>query len=265
MHNRTVRATDGASLHLHTSAATPGLPAIVLLHGLTGTGDDWRHVFDLDELAMRFQVIRPDARGHGRSTDPAGAFGFRRCARDVLEILDALAIDRVRAVGMSLGAKTLLHVASLAPERIEAMVLVSPAPRFPEATRAIFRAASEAEHGQEEWDAMRLQHPGGDDQIRALWALPGRFAGDLEDHALDQADLAKIQARTLVVAGDSDPLYPVELAVEIFRGIPRCSLAVVPGGGHGPIFATPDKDERTPFRAMVSTFFAGRAKPAATG
>jgi pimeloyl-ACP methyl ester carboxylesterase len=45
----------------------------------------------------------------------------------------------------------------------------------------------------------------------------------------------------LIVYGDRDPLYPVEMAVEMYRAIPHAALCVVPGGGHGPIFreATP--------------------------
>ena len=41
---------------------------------------------------------------------------------------------------------------------------------------------------------------------------------------------------SLLVAGDRDPLYPVELAVELYRGLPRASLWVVPDGGHSPVF-----------------------------
>ena len=37
--------------------------------------------------------------------------------------------------------------------------------------------------------------------------------------------------------GDRDPLYPVEMGVEMYRAIPRAALWVVPKGGHGPIFA----------------------------
>ena len=48
--------------------------------------------------------------------------------------------------------------------------------------------------------------------------------------------LATIRARTLIVHGDRDPLYPVELALELFRGIPNAALWVVPNGAHGPIF-----------------------------
>ena len=48
--------------------------------------------------------------------------------------------------------------------------------------------------------------------------------------------LGTITARTLVVHGDRDPLYPIEMALELFRGIPASALWVVPDGGHGPIF-----------------------------
>ena len=48
--------------------------------------------------------------------------------------------------------------------------------------------------------------------------------------------LATITARTLIVHGDRDPLYPVELALEMYRAIPSSALWVVPNGGHGPIF-----------------------------
>ena len=47
--------------------------------------------------------------------------------------------------------------------------------------------------------------------------------------------LATIQARTLIVQGDRDPLYPVELSVEMARAIPQSSLWIVPNGGHGPV------------------------------
>jgi len=53
--------------------------ALLLLHGGTGIGNDWRQIFaaDLDG----YRVIVPDLRGHGRSTNPAKRFTFRQCAR----------------------------------------------------------------------------------------------------------------------------------------------------------------------------------------
>jgi pimeloyl-ACP methyl ester carboxylesterase len=83
---------------------------------------------------------------------------------------------------------------------------------------------------------MRATHVHGDGAIAALWRLPRAFAEDTIDMSFTAERLATITARTLVVSGDRDPLYPVELAVELFRGIPGSSLWVVPGGGHGPIY-----------------------------
>src|SRR5947207_117990 len=48
--------------------------------------------------------------------------------------------------------------------------------------------------------------------------------------------LSTITAETLIVFGDRDPLYPVSIAVEMHRAIPRSYLWVVPNGAHGPIF-----------------------------
>jgi pimeloyl-ACP methyl ester carboxylesterase len=47
--------------------------------------------------------------------------------------------------------------------------------------------------------------------------------------------LSTIQARTLIVQGDRDPLYPIEISVEMARAIPHSSLWVIPEGGHGPV------------------------------
>jgi pimeloyl-ACP methyl ester carboxylesterase len=54
---------------------------------------------------------------NGFDTNPSGTFTFRQCARDVLALLDHLGPSAIKAIGMSLGAKTLLHVADRAPTR----------------------------------------------------------------------------------------------------------------------------------------------------
>src|SRR5688572_8790170 len=71
-------------------------PPLLLLHGFTGAGEDWRHVFDLDALARHWRLIVPDLRGHGASTNPAGTFTHRQCALDVAALLDALDVPRCR-------------------------------------------------------------------------------------------------------------------------------------------------------------------------
>lgn len=207
---------------------------LLLLHGGGGIGANWRLVFDSSPPG--YELIVPDLRGHGRSTKLAGGSTFRQIALDVFALLDSLGVARFKAIGVSLGAKTLLHLATLQPERVQAMVLVSATPYFPEATRALMRAAAAASHTPEEWARMRQWHVHGDEQIRALWEWPRQLADDYEDMSFTPPRLGRITARTLIVHGDRDPLYPVALAAEIHAAIPDSHLWVVPNGGHGPIY-----------------------------
>ncbi len=234
---RSVRV-NGIEMHVQLSGE--GDP-LLLLHGFTGCGDDWRHVFDLAELGRHFRVIRPDARGHGRSTNPAGTFSHGQCARDVAALLDALGVARVRAVGLSLGGNTLLHLTSASDpgtrQRVQAMVLVSATPYYPDSARAIMRQVEPETQPAREWDAMRTRHHHGDEQIRALWRHARGFADDVDDMRFTPPALATITAPALIVYGDRDPLYPVEMALALYRAIPRAALRVVERAGHGPIFA----------------------------
>jgi pimeloyl-ACP methyl ester carboxylesterase len=207
---------------------------LLLLHGFTGCGDDWQHVFA--EPLADFRIIAPDLPGHGRSPNPRSDFKFADIARDVFALLDQLNIDRVKAIGMSAGANTLLHMATQQPRRVSALVHVSGTPRFPDQARQMMRTMTEETRTDAEWAEMRTRHHLGDDQIRALWRHARAFADDRDDMNFTAATLSAITARTLIVHGDRDPLYPVELAVELFRGIPDAALWVVPNGGHGPIF-----------------------------
>jgi pimeloyl-ACP methyl ester carboxylesterase len=219
---RTV-AVSGLELFVRDSGN--GEPLLVL-HGFTGSGDDWQHVFSAPPAG--FRVIAPDLRAHGRSTNPSGTFTFADVARDIGALLDALAIPRVKAIGMSGGANALLHLASTRPGLVEAMVLVSTTPRYPDQARAI----------------MRSMPPDG------LGRFAHQFAEDRDDMNFTAGTLSRITARTLIVHGDRDPLYPVELAVELYRGIPHATLWVVPNGGHGPIFG----EQAAPFVHTAQEF-----------
>jgi pimeloyl-ACP methyl ester carboxylesterase len=142
-------------------------------------------------------------------------------------------------------------------KRVAMMVLVSATPHFPPNTREIMRVAAAAEHSDEDWALMRARHPQGDLQIRALWAMPERFANDHDDHHFTPDALRGISAARLIVGGDRDPLYPVELALEIARAIPRAALWVVPNGGHSPVFATRGRNSS----GSRASFFATPRSP----
>ena len=69
----------------------------------------------------------------------------------------------------------------------------------------------------------------------ALLSSAAAFAASYDDLNFTPPLLSTIRARTLIVQGDRDPLYPVELSVEMARAIPHSELWIVPGGGHGPV------------------------------
>jgi pimeloyl-ACP methyl ester carboxylesterase len=205
---------------------------VLLLHGYTGCSQDWAGV--VEQWKGRFQLIIPDLRGHGRSEMLTGAFRHEDASADVLALLDHLGVHSANAVGVSGGGNVLLHIGSAQPHRIGKMVLVSATPYFPEQARSIMRQYGGAVT-DEQFEALRRKHLGGDEQIRALLAGAGAFADSYDDMNFTPPRLSRIQARTLVVQGDRDPLYPVELSVEMFRAIPNSSLWIVPRGGHGPV------------------------------
>ena len=220
-------------MEMYFEARGRGEP-LLLLHGFTGSGADWSLIFA--DAPEGFQLIIPDLRGHGRSTNPLPEFTHRQAALDVFGLLNHLEIERFKAIGLSAGAGTLLHMATQQPLRAESLVLVSGAPYFPEQARALMAHSGPDNRTAEEWQTMRRRHRRGDDQIRTLWSQASAFKDSYDDMNFTPPDLSTIKARTLIVHGDRDQLYPVELAVAMLRAIPRSYLWVVPNGGHGPIF-----------------------------
>ncbi len=208
---------------------------LLLLHGGGGCHEDWIHA-GRDQFVSEFTLIMPDARGHGRSTNPQRKITHRQCASDVLALLDHLGVERCRAIGVSFGANTLLHMATLQPDRIEAMVLVSATMYFPEQAREVMRRVVIENQSPKEWETMRKRHKLGDNQIIALWEWQRDMKDSFDDMNFTAASLSTITASTLIVYGDRDFLYPVEMGVEMYRAIPRSALWVVPNGGHGPVF-----------------------------
>jgi len=209
---------------------------LVLLHGFLRTG----HLFDpfVEELAQQYRLIIPDLRGHGRSTNPSGEFTMRQSALDIYALLDQLEIDRVRAVGISTGAMTLLHMATQQPPRVEAMVLVGSGMYYRDTCRKHLAGTSADSYSERDWSHLREIHRHGDDQIRVLQDLFQGFANDYTDMAFTAADLSAIRARTLLVHGDRDWCFPVSMATQIYEAIPTAYLWVVPNGEHVPILAS---------------------------
>ena len=209
-------------------------PTILLLHGFTGSSEDWLPLLPM--LPEGYRYIIPDQRGHGRSPNPDDSYTHRQSALDIFDLLDGLEINTFKACGMSGGAMALLHMATQQPERLESMVLVSPTTHYPQQAREIMGTTDPDNQPQEAWVSMRAKHKYGDDQIIKLWQQANAFKDDSEDMSFVSDDMAQIKARTLIVHGDRDPLFPIDIPVSMFKAIPKSSLWIVPDGEHVPVF-----------------------------
>ena len=226
---------DGNGYRMHYGLfGDPAGEPLLWLHGWSGTGEDWKYIFK--DPPTGFRLIGPDARGNGASTGFEGTHSFRQSARDTFALLDHLGVRRVKAIGLSGGGITLLHMATQQPERIDAMIAISAPPYFPEQARAIQRQFSFASLTEVEQTAMRERSKGGEKQIEWLMEQTRAMAATSDDVKFTPALLGTITARTLIVFGDSDPLYPLRLALELRQSIPHSALWVVPNAGHGPVF-----------------------------
>ena len=219
-------------IQMHYEISGDGDP-LLLLHSGTRTSRMWDAF--VERFSEHYRLIIPDLRGHGGSTNPDGLWTTRQFAKDVFALLDHLDIDRVRAVGASAGAMTLLHMATGQPDRIEALVVIGVGTYIPTECRQILAPTTTDGMPEASWERLRARHLHGDDQIRALYAWVASLADSYNDMTFTPPLLATITAPTLVVHGDRDYCFPASMAWDIYQAIPEAALWVVPNGGHVPL------------------------------
>ena len=224
---------------------------LVLLHGFGGCSEEAWAPF-ADTLAAHYRLIVPDLRGHGRSTNPSGAFTHRQSAADVLALLDTLGVGRFRAIGISTGGMTLLHAARAAPERVDRLVVVGVGTAMDDEARAWVGELTLEAMPPDVAASYRACAAQGEAQAAALAAQFARFADAPGPDVFAPADLSGLEAPVLLVQGDRDVFFPVEQTVGLYRSLPAAQMWVVPGGGHVPVYG-PD----VPFVATALRFLSG--------
>ena len=134
---RTIPQVDGVdheyitagSLRMHVAlAGAEDAPPLLLLHGWPQHWYLWRKV--IPQVAPRYRVIAPDLRGFGWTDAPPGGYRKERMAADVLALLDAMGIDRVRLAGHDWGGWIGFLLALRAPERISRYLALNIPPPF---------------------------------------------------------------------------------------------------------------------------------------
>ncbi len=219
-------------------------PSLVFVHGYLGGAAIWQD--QIAHYADDFDVIAPDLAGFGESVELVAPNRIATHARDVLDLLDRLGVDRFALVGHSMGGMVVQEMAVHAPERIDRLVLYGTGPlgAMPDRFEPI---AVSRQRLIAEGVAANAQ------RIAATWFLHGVDApaypscaalgeGVSLQTALASLDameawdgregLARIAAPTLVLWGDRDRSYCWEQPEALWRGINDCRLGVVPDSAH---------------------------------
>jgi pimeloyl-ACP methyl ester carboxylesterase len=232
-------------IDVHYLRTGGGGPPVVLLHGLTDNGACWTRL--ARELEADYDLVMPDARGHGRSSAPEGGYSPADRAADVVALIGALGLQRPALIGHSMGGLTAAIVAADAPGLIRGAILEDPAFLPPESRSPNARAEWAARHAEElAMSEEELAARGRADMPRwspdtfGPWARakhqtsPRVFAW-LDEPPVDVRPIvARIGVPTLLVIGDParGAIVSAAAGAELQALSPHLRVARLPEAGH---------------------------------
>ena len=289
------RYVDAGSLTMHVAeAGSPDAEPILLLHGWPQHWYEWRH--QIPTLAQHYRVIAPDLRGFGWSDAPPDGYDKENMGTDVLNLLDALELDRVRLVGHDWGGWIGFLICLRAPERFRRYVACNiPTPfanRDPRTFASMWRFWYQAvlatpglgtylvqkrdfvarllrgsDKGGRIWteDEIReftepLREP---DRARATTLLYRTFVTrEFPAVGAGRYNSKRLTVPTRLVFGEDDFAIPKRLitGIDTERHADELEIELVPGTGH---FIVEEKPELVTTRIL--DFFSAADRPAAVG
>ncbi|PRP96594.1 putative non-heme bromoperoxidase BpoC [Enhygromyxa salina] len=239
------------SLHYERAGSwgrDPHAPVVVFVNGLLTELGSW--AAHLPHFA-HYRCLMWDCRGQGLSDKPAvSEYTVADHARDLAGLLDLLELrDPVALVGLSNGAATALSFAAAQPERVRALVVSGAYARVDRALELKLRSWIQAMHAgggglrfdvatpwvfgpqflAENWASLALFRERA--MSLDLGAAQRLIAGALLHH-LDDAQLGRIRAATLVNVGEDDVLTPPSMARTLAAAIPGARLELLAEAGH---------------------------------
>ena len=223
----TVRVGD---VELYYERHGTGNPALICLHNFSSNS---RKLFTplLPELTKHFDCYLVDLRGHGRSNNPSPIWTHEQSSRDIIGFCRELGLRGSLFFAASSGGMTLLRVARYAPELVRAMVLDSATYRVPPEARKFYRPPAELSPRLKQYYREANE---------VLGPEYGQFlAKTFYDFRLPECDinipletLGQISAPTLVMSGDRDFFFTVDIAIDMKLTIPNSELLVFPDTRH---------------------------------
>ena len=250
---------NGITIHYRRAGGCK--PPLVLLHGLTGNGACWVPL--ARSLGDEYDVVMPDARGHGKSSTPLYGYRYEDHARDVIELIRELGLSAPILLGHSMGGMTAAVVASLAAEVVRGVILVDPTFLSPQRQREVCDSDVIEQHrrllSQDSCDVsaqLRLQHARRSSEIVDLITsarLQTRLSAfdvltppNPEYHQL----VTSIDVPILFVIGDAG-VVSFETAKELQSLNSHVRIELIQDAGHGVQYDQPER-----FEAVVRAFLS---------
>lgn len=252
-------AHDGITTYYERKGSGPPL---MLVAGLAADNAFWTP--SVQSLAASCDLVMPDNRGAGRTTPLGAPAGIRAMADDCIALADHLRLAKFSIAGHSMGGMIALDCAIRYPQRIDRLVLASSTPCASAWNNDLFStwAALFAIVERPLWfrnlfywvlSPAFLDKRAGFDALVNLAATypfqqtPEALANQVK--AIAQFDargtLSSIGARTLVMAGSRDIVFPIAEAAAFAKSIPHASFAPIEGAAHSfPIESPPEFTQR---------------------
>jgi 3-oxoadipate enol-lactonase len=221
-------------------------PVVVLSHSLSSNLLMWNP--QIDALNLYFQVLRSDTRGHGATDAPSGSYTLELLAEDVIGLLDALGLDRVHFVGLSMGGMIGQCLVLNHPHRLKSLVLCDTASIVPAEAQPVWQERLDkvrkkgmealSEETMERWftPAFLRQNPPMVKLIREqilATPVPGYIGCGEAIRRLNYLDsISAIKIPTLIMVGEDDPGTPVSASEAIHERITGSKLVVLPSARH---------------------------------
>ncbi|MFZ0487246.1 MAG: alpha/beta fold hydrolase [Arenicellales bacterium] len=217
---------------------------VVMVHGLGGTSNSFQ---TLMASVADCRVLRPDLPGAGRSAYRPGLSSLERMAVSIKDCLRAAGLEQAHFVGHSMGTMLCQYLAAGSPELVRSLTLFGPILEPPVAARQALKERAQAARASgmagiadaicmgSIAEASRRANPAVVAFVREsiMRQDPAGYASHCD--ALSEAppaDHAAIRCPTLLVAGDKDPVAPVDMGRRLQERIQDARLEVVPGVGH---------------------------------
>jgi pimeloyl-ACP methyl ester carboxylesterase len=234
--------------HLNV-AGSNDLPPLLLLHGFGFSSTQW--ATNIAALSQHFRVYMPDVIDQMGKSVPTRLVQTREnYATWLIELLDALQIERVPVIGHSYGGWLSLNFALAFPQRVERLVLLSPAASFASLTPQFYIRGMAAAlipirpliYSMIQW--MTTQPVQRGEAIVEQFVMGLRHFKPPQNGyptLFGQDELRQLRPPTLLLVGDHEVIYDAKQVVERARQlVPGIQAELVPGGGHAFPMDQPD-------------------------